>query len=168
MLSCIWFCGTGVINTTLKIPFGGYAIGQFLDYSIHVQNQSKVDIYSYTVQFICKITFTAQKPKRKTRVEKKTLYKNTYNIKCLRLTNRIFNNSFPIHDTPASTEGDAVIGVDYLLTVTLNTSSCSTVDSISIPIFIGDVPFNDCLPSTEPLETDCIIAPTVEPLPEEI
>ncbi|XP_065364833.1 arrestin domain-containing protein 17-like [Calliphora vicina] len=167
ILSSFWCCGNGIINTKLKIPFGGYAIGQNVDYSVHVQNQAKVDINSYKIKFIRKITYTAQKPKHKTRDEETTLYKNSYNVKCLRMTTGTFNGSFPIQDTTASTAGETIISVQYLLKVTLDTTGFSNDKSISIPIFVGDVPFKEGLVSTEPLETDRLIAPTVEALTEE-
>ncbi|XP_065364600.1 arrestin domain-containing protein 17-like [Calliphora vicina] len=165
ILTSFWCCGTGIMNTKLKIPFGGYAIDQFVDYSVHVQNESKADINSYTIKFIRKITFTAHKPKLKTRDEEITVYKKSYDIRCLRFTNRIFDGSFPIHDTPASTVGETIISVQYLLKVNLNTTACSNADTISIPIFVGDVPFKES-PPTEPLETDSLITSTVEELPE--
>ncbi|XP_065364712.1 arrestin domain-containing protein 17-like [Calliphora vicina] len=163
ILTSFWCCGTGIINTKLKIPFGGYALGQFVDYSVHVQNESKIDINRYTIEFIRKITFTAHKPKFKTRDEETTLYKNSFAVKCLRLTNRIFDGSFPIHDTPASTADETIISVQYLLKVTLN-MACSNADTITIPIFVGDVPLREST-STEHLETDRLIAPVVEELP---
>ncbi|XP_065355153.1 arrestin domain-containing protein 17-like [Calliphora vicina] len=161
ILTSFWCCGTGIINTKLKIPFGGYAIDQFVDYSVHVQNESKADINSYTIQFIRKITFTSHKPKLKTRDEETTLFKKQHGVKCLRYTNRIFDGSFPIYDTPASTVGETIISVQYLLKVTLN-MTCSNADTISIPIFVADIPFKERLVAAEPLETDPLTVPTVE------
>ncbi|XP_037825326.1 arrestin domain-containing protein 1-like isoform X5 [Lucilia sericata] len=159
--SCLWFCSKGSINVKLSIPFGSYAIGQIAKYSVHIQNQSMIDINGYTIYFISKVTFTAHEPKHKTRDDETSVYEKSYDVKCLRLTTRIFDGTFPIGPTTPSTPGESIIKVQYLLKVTLNMAGCNKDKSILIPIFIGTIPMRE---NVIPLENDPLIVPTAPAL----
>ncbi|XP_037825328.1 arrestin domain-containing protein 1-like isoform X2 [Lucilia sericata] len=143
---CFCLCSKGNMNVKLNTPFGGYAIGQSVKYSIHVQNQSLIDIIGYTIEFIRKLTFTAHEPKPKTRDDETIIYEKTHHVECLRLTTRIFDGTFPIRPTTPSTTGESIIKVQYLLNVTLNMAGCNKDKSIHMPIFIGTIPLTDNIP----------------------
>ncbi|XP_065354353.1 arrestin domain-containing protein 3-like [Calliphora vicina] len=167
--SCWWCCSNGTVNTTLTIPFGGYAIGQSVKYSLYVQNQSMDDIEGYTIEFNRKIIFVARTPHHKVREDKTTLHKKSYGIRCLRLTTRIFDGNFLIVSTPPTTEGESIISVRYSIKVILNMAGCSSDNSMSVPIVIGTVPLRESMLTAVPLETNRLItvAPTAPELPQD-
>ncbi|XP_065365055.1 arrestin domain-containing protein 3-like [Calliphora vicina] len=164
--SSFWCFSNGTVNTTLSIPFGGYAIGQSVRYAIHIRNQSMDHIEGYTIEFNRKIIFTARTPHYKTREDKTTLYKKSYGNRCLRYTTRIFGGNFVIVSTPPTTEGECIISVRYSLKVILNMVGMTTNNIISVPIVIGTVPLRE---SMEPAATSenyrlITVAPTAPEL----
>ncbi|KAM7361056.1 arrestin domain-containing protein 3-like isoform 2-T2 [Cochliomyia hominivorax] len=167
--SCCFSCTSGKINTTFTIPFGAYAIGQNVKYSLYIQNQSMDDINGYTVKFIREITFTATSPHHDTRDDKLTLYKKYYDTKCLRLTTRSFSGGFIIPSTPPSTEDRTIIRVRYFVKLFLEMSGCNFDKEIRVPIFIGTVALRESLLATEGCENFPIqnFTPTAPELPLE-
>ncbi|XP_065354354.1 arrestin domain-containing protein 3-like [Calliphora vicina] len=160
--SCCWSCSNGTVNTTLTIPFGGYAIGQSIKYSLYIQNQSMNDIEGYTIEFNRKIIFTARTPRHKVREEKTTLHNKSYGVRCLRLTTRIFDGNFLIVSTPPTTEGEGIISVRYSLKVIISSSD----NSISVPIVIGTVPLRESMETAVPSQNDRLV--TVAPTAPEL
>ncbi|KAM7363737.1 arrestin domain-containing protein 17-like isoform 1-T1 [Cochliomyia hominivorax] len=146
-----WFCSctTGNINTTLTIPYSGYAIGQNITFSLHTQNRSMDDIQGYLVEFIRKINFTARTPHHKVRVEKSTLFSKLYETRCLRLSTRILEGNFLIPSTPPSTLGEAIISVYYYIKFTLVMSCCTSNKILTVPIIIGTVALREGFLRTE-------------------
>ncbi|KAI8129630.1 Arrestin domain-containing protein 3 [Lucilia cuprina] len=160
-------CSGGSINTKLTVPFGGYAIGQSVRYSIYIQNQTMDDINGYSVEFIRKMSFTAHTPHHKTREDKTILQTKSYNKQCLRLTTCIFDGNINIVSTPPTTEGDGIIQVRYYLKVILKMSGCASDNTIKVPIFIGTIPLRESMTPIEPVESDRLIGfiPSAPALP---
>lgn len=134
---------------TLKIPFGAYAPGQVIRYSIIINNQSMSDTDGYSYQFIKKLTFTATSPSRKQQHVRDVLSANSYNEKCLRLTNRISEGVFPIPSTPPSTEPHNIISVEYFLKVKIQISGCHKSCELKMPVIIGTIPIRESLDANQ-------------------
>ncbi|XP_065364949.1 arrestin domain-containing protein 17-like [Calliphora vicina] len=162
------FCcfSNGTVNTTLSIPFGGYAIGQSVRYSVHVRNQSMDHIEGYTIEFNRKIIFTARTPHHKTCEDKTTLYRKSYGNRCLRFTTRIFGGNFLIVSTPPTTEGECIISVRYSLKVILNMVGLTTNNIMTVPIVIGTVPLRESMVTAAASENSRLI--TVAPTAPEL
>ncbi|XP_023292049.2 arrestin domain-containing protein 3-like [Lucilia cuprina] len=159
--SSSWFCLGGKITATLSIPFGGYAIGQRIKFTLQIQNQSMYDLNGYSIEFNRNMRFTAHSPHLKSRDDITILYRKTYDNLCK--TTRIFNGDFQIVSTPPTTENTGILRVNYILQVILNTGggcNAKKVKSVRLPIFIGDVPLRESFASTEPIESDNFIATT--------
>ncbi|XP_065364491.1 arrestin domain-containing protein 3-like [Calliphora vicina] len=167
--SCCWSCLSGNINTILKVPFGGYAIGQRVKFSVIIQNHSMTDIHSYTIEFIRRMTFTARSPHQRRRHDLTILHTKIYDNRCKPWTMSNFDGDFPIVSTPPSTEGDSILRVGYSLKVTFHMggfSANNNNNSLSLPIFIGDVPLRESFVTSEDMESDRFIdaAPTAPEL----
>ncbi|XP_037825333.1 arrestin domain-containing protein 17-like isoform X3 [Lucilia sericata] len=107
--SISWFCLGGKITATLSIPFGGYAIGQRIKFTLQIHNQSMNDLYGYTIEFTRNMRFTAHSPHLRSRDDITILYKKTYDNICKTSTTRIFNGDFQIVSTPPSTENTGIL-----------------------------------------------------------
>ncbi|XP_037825323.1 arrestin domain-containing protein 17-like isoform X3 [Lucilia sericata] len=140
---CFLSCSSGSINTTLTVPFSGYAIGQTVQYSLYIKNQTMDDIYGYTLEFIRDITYTVRTPHYKTRQDKRILTTKSYSDQCLRLSTRLFEGNFNIGSTPPTTENNSIISVQYTLKIDLNIDNCSSDNIITVPIFIGTIPLRE-------------------------
>ncbi|XP_013118359.2 arrestin domain-containing protein 17 [Stomoxys calcitrans] len=143
-LGC-WPCSSGKITYILRVPFGAYAPGQTLRYSLLIQNQSMADISGYEVEFNEVVTFTAHTPRHKTRRTDNTLAQQSHEDKCLRLSNREFQGELVLPSLPPDTEGGGIIQVRHSLDFELEVDGCHTNKNISIPIFVGTVPIRESL-----------------------
>ncbi|XP_013118360.2 arrestin domain-containing protein 17 [Stomoxys calcitrans] len=140
-----WPCNSGNVSYIVRVPFGAYAPGQTLRYSLLIQNQSMSDISGYEVEFNENITFTAQLPRRKTRDTSSTLASQVHEDKCLRLSNREFHGELVLPSLPPDTEDDGIIDVSHTLEFELEVDGCHSNKSVSIPIYIGTVPITESL-----------------------
>ncbi|XP_005176207.1 arrestin domain-containing protein 17 [Musca domestica] len=140
-----WPCSGGDINYTLKVPFGAYAPGQTLRYTILIQNQSMTDISGYSLEFNEHITFTAHTPRHKTREKDTTLATQEHSDKCLRLTNRQFEGELILPSLPPDTEDNCIIRVRHRLEFEMYVDGCHANKTISVPIFIGTVPLRESM-----------------------
>lgn len=138
------------------------------------------DVKRYRIEFSRNIIFTATYPRRKKRYTKDILFTKVYWENCLRLTNRIIEGEIPIPSTPSSTNSDNIICVEYTLKVIFHLSAIcmiySSYPEISVPIFIGTIPFREAtnqqqITPTAPGENDIIPASSngdLTPLDNEI
>ncbi|XP_075145124.1 arrestin domain-containing protein 17-like [Haematobia irritans] len=145
-LGC-WPCSSGKITYILRVPFGAYAAGQTLRYSLLIQNQSMSDISGFEVEFNELVTFTAHTPRHKTRETNTTLAHQVREEQCLRLSNRQIDGELVLPSLPPDTEGMGIIRVQHTLDFELEVDGCHTNKTISVPIFIGTIPIRESLMS---------------------
>lgn len=143
---CCWPCRSGKISCTLRVPFGAYAPGQTLRYSLLIENQSMTDMSGYTVEFMEHITFTAHSPRRKTRETHTTLAKQKHpDDKCRRLANRQFDGELVLPALPPDTEDQGIIRVRHSLNIEFSLEGCHNDKDISVPLVIGTIPIRESL-----------------------
>ncbi|XP_034472983.1 arrestin domain-containing protein 3-like [Drosophila innubila] len=123
---CCWPCSSGPVVSTLTIPFGGYAPGQRINYSLQIDNQ----IYE----------FKASSPHYKTRTHKNTLSSEFQAERVLRLSKRLINGSLVIPPVPPSSRLNRIINVYYMISMAIKTGYCHTDSEIEMPIIIGTIP----------------------------
>ncbi|KAM7364431.1 arrestin domain-containing protein 3-like isoform 2-T2 [Cochliomyia hominivorax] len=155
---CCWPCSSGNIIYTLTVPFGAFAAGQTLKYTLHIKNNSMTDVISYYLQFIRKIVFTANSPSKRKRYSKDILISKIYKENCLRLTNRVIEGEMHIPSTPPTTSHYAIIYVSYIFKAVLQLSGCNSNMEIEIPIIIGTIPIWESLPISSQQQSEQITA----------
>ncbi|XP_013118298.2 arrestin domain-containing protein 17 isoform X1 [Stomoxys calcitrans] len=148
-----WPCATGDIIFTLWIPFGAYASGQILHYSLKIQNHSMTDITGYKVEFIECMTFVAQRPEYNEIETRTTVASQNSDDVCLRLSNRQFEGEMELPSLPADTEDQGLIRVEHYLQIEMILRGCHSNKTIAVPIFIGNVPIRESLDRAAEAET---------------
>ncbi|XP_073819920.1 arrestin domain-containing protein 17-like [Musca autumnalis] len=157
-----WPCAGGKITYILRVPFGAYAPGQTLHYTLLIQNQSMTDISGYSLEFNEHITFTAHTPRHKTRTKETTLATQEHSDQCLRLTNRQFEGDLVLPSLPPDTEDSCIIRVRHRLEFEIYVDGCHSNKTITVPIFIGTVPIRESMANDSNFMA---VAPTAPLLP---
>ncbi|XP_059217785.1 arrestin domain-containing protein 17 [Stomoxys calcitrans] len=98
-------CYSGRIFYSLRVPFGAYASGQTLKYSLKIRNLSMTEIYGYQVEFVQWMTFIAKLPRYNERKIRTVVASHKKRDSCLRLSNRQFEGKLilPSLTTESST-----------------------------------------------------------------
>lgn len=146
---CCCYSSNGSILYTLKIPYGAYAPGQAVKYSLHVANQTMTDIVGYSYEFVKKVTFTAKTPSRKHRFTRDVLVARSYSDTCLRLSTQLFEGQFVIPPVPPSTSSDSIIYIEYKLKFKVHLSGCNSDSDLKLPLIIGTIPIMESLPTMQ-------------------
>ncbi|KAH8360145.1 hypothetical protein KR093_011029 [Drosophila rubida] len=138
---CCWPCSSGPVISTLTIPFGGYAPGQKINYTLHIDNRSHgYDLDGIEISLLQKYEFTATSPHHKTRDHTNTLATEGQAERVLRLSKRVINASLVIPPVPPSSRSNRLIRVSYKILMAIKTGDCHTDSEIEIPIVIGTIP----------------------------
>ncbi|KAH8343872.1 hypothetical protein KR084_000776 [Drosophila pseudotakahashii] len=139
---CCWPCRSGPVLSTLTIPFGGYAPGQKIRFTMEIDNQSSgYDVGGIEVKLRQTYTFQAQTPLHKTREKEHSLSQSCQEERVLRLSKKIINYTLAIPSVPPSTRSQGhIISVSYRVTLSLKMGSCHKDSDFAIPIVIGTIP----------------------------
>ncbi|XP_075164633.1 arrestin domain-containing protein 17-like [Haematobia irritans] len=154
-----WPCASGEIVYSLSIPFGAYASGQTMPYSLKIQNHSMTDITGYNAKFIECMTFIAHRPEYKENETKTAVVSQDYEDVCLRLSNRQFEGEIELPSLPTDTDGQGIINVEHFLQIEMVVKGCHSNKTITLPIFIGNVPITESMPQTVDGQTTPEIQP---------
>lgn len=146
-----WPCASGNIVYSLAVPYGAYASGQSLEYTLNIQNQSMTDISGYQVRFVECMTFVAHTPEYKELQSHTTLADEEYSDGCLRLSNRQYDGQIDLPSMPPDTDGEGIIRLDHYLEIEIEVKGCHRNKNISVPIFIGNIPIKESLQNATPL-----------------
>nr|XP_044252249.1 arrestin domain-containing protein 3-like [Drosophila takahashii] len=139
---CCWPCRSGPVLATLTIPFGGYAPGQKIRFTLEIDNQSSgYEVGGIEVKLRQTFTYHAQTPRHKTREQEHSLSQNCQEEEVLRLSKKIINCTLPIPAVPPSTRSqDHIIAVSYRVTLSLKMGIYNKDLDFAIPIVIGTIP----------------------------
>ncbi|KAL7729097.1 hypothetical protein ACLKA6_019919 [Drosophila palustris] len=138
---CCWPCSSGPVISTLTIPFGGYAPGQRINYSLQIDNQSHgYDLEGIELTLIQVYEFKASSPHHKSRTHKNTLSSEFQAEQVRRLSKRLLNASLVIPPVPPSSRHNRIINVSYMINMAIKTGGCHTDSEIEMPIIIGTIP----------------------------
>nr|XP_036674906.1 arrestin domain-containing protein 3 [Drosophila suzukii] len=139
---CCWPCRSGPVLSTLTIPFGGYAPGQKIHFTLEIDNQSSgYDLEGIEVKLKQIYTFQAQTPRHKTREKEHSLSQSCQEERVLRLSKRIINYTLAIPSVPPSTRTEGhIILVSYRVIVSLKMGHCNVDSDFEVPIVIGTIP----------------------------
>uniref|UniRef100_A0A1I8NVS2 Arrestin C-terminal-like domain-containing protein n=1 Tax=Stomoxys calcitrans TaxID=35570 RepID=A0A1I8NVS2_STOCA len=133
-------CYSGRIFYSLRVPFGGYASGQTLKYSLKIRNLSMTEIYGYQVEFVQWMTFIAKLPRYNERKIRTVVASHKKRDSCLRLSNRQFEGKLILPSLPPDTGKSGIIRLKYSLELEIFIYGCHGKSSLSVPIVIGNVP----------------------------
>jgi len=139
---CCWPCRSGPVLSTLTIPFGGYAPGQKIHFTLEIDNQSSgYDLEGIEVKLKQIYTFQAQTPRHKTREKEHSLSQSCQEERVLRLSKRIISYTLAIPSVPPSTRTEGhIILVSYRVIVSLKMGHCNVDSDFEVPIVIGTIP----------------------------
>ncbi|KAI8044581.1 arrestin domain-containing protein 17 [Drosophila gunungcola] len=138
---CCWPCRSGPVLSTLTIPFGGYAPGQKIRFSLEIDNQSSgYDLDGIEVQLKQTYRFQAQTPHHKTREMEHILNQFGQEERVLRLSKKIIEGTLAIPAVPPSSRSNGIISVSYQVILSINTGSCHVDSDFEVPIVIGTIP----------------------------
>ncbi|KAH8420951.1 hypothetical protein KR222_011089 [Zaprionus bogoriensis] len=138
---CCWPCSSGPVISTLTIPFGGYAPGQRIHYSLHIDNQSHgYDLEGIDIFLIQIYDFRAITPHSKVKTKKNVLSQEFNGERVRRLSKRLINASLVIPAVPPSSRIHRLISVTYHIGMAIKTGDCHTDAEIEMPIVIGTIP----------------------------
>ncbi|XP_070073964.1 arrestin domain-containing protein 3-like [Drosophila takahashii] len=139
---CCWPCRSGPVLSTLTIPFGGYAPGQKIRFTLEIDNQSSgYDVGGIDVKLRQTNTYQAQTPRHKTRGQEHSLSQSCQEEEVLRLSKKMINYTLAIPSVPPSTRSQGhIISVSYRVTLSLKMGSCHRDSDFAIPIVIGTIP----------------------------
>ncbi|XP_065721440.2 arrestin domain-containing protein 3-like [Drosophila suzukii] len=138
---CCWPCSSGPVLSTLTVPFGGYAPGQKIRFTLEIDNQSSgYDLDGIEVKLKQIYKFQAQTPHHKTREKEHSLHKSCQEERVLRLTKRIIEGTLAIPAVPPSSRMEGIISVSYKVILTISTGECHVDSDFEVPIVIGTIP----------------------------
>ncbi|KAH8304953.1 hypothetical protein KR018_011661 [Drosophila ironensis] len=138
---CCWPCRSGPVLSTLTIPFGGYAPGQKIRFTLEIDNQSSGnDLDGISVCLKQKYKFRAQTPHHKTREEEHRLNETFKGERVLRLSKRIIDGILDIPAVPPSSRNQGIITVSYRIILSISMGSCRMDSDFDVPIVIGTIP----------------------------
>ncbi|EDW81367.1 uncharacterized protein Dwil_GK12020 [Drosophila willistoni] len=138
---CCWPCSSGPVISTLTIPFGGYAPGQRIHFTLEIDNQSHgYDLDGIELKLKQIYKFVASSPHYKAREHDNTLTTDGQNERVLRLSKRIINGTLVIPPVPPSSRHEGIITVRYVIVMYIKTGGCHTNSEIRVPIVIGTIP----------------------------
>lgn len=138
---CCWPCSSGPVISTLTVPFGGYAPGQRIHYTLHIDNQSHgYDLEGIEIYLVQTYEFRATSPHYKSKTKKNTLSQEYMAEKVNRLSKRLINASLVIPAVPPSSRIQRIINVSYHIAMAIKTGGCHTDSEIEMPIIMGTIP----------------------------
>ncbi|XP_055295696.1 arrestin domain-containing protein 1-like [Sitodiplosis mosellana] len=145
---CFGFFCPKTITITARAPVGGFLPRQTVNLEIHVQNQSSVDVYKFTVELIRLISYSREYKycgckSNYGKKEEKCLFSKTIDG-CSGKEEKMFHLDVDIPATPpteiAWSKG---ITVTYLIRITAFMPGLYKNRSLYLPITIGSYPFQD-------------------------
>ncbi|XP_041675726.1 arrestin domain-containing protein 3-like [Drosophila eugracilis] len=138
---CCWPCSSGPVLSTLTIPFGGYAPGQKIHFTLEIDNQSSgYDLDGIEVKLKQNFLFEANSPYNKTREQENSLSQSCQEERVLRLSSKIINYTLAIPSVPPTSRTQCIIMVSYRVVVSLKMGSCHKDSVFEMPIVIGTIP----------------------------
>ncbi|KAH8369146.1 hypothetical protein KR009_002747 [Drosophila setifemur] len=138
---CCWPCSSGPVLTTLTIPFGGYAPGQKIRFTLEIDNQSSgYDLDGIEVCLKQTYVFRAESPHHKTREKVYRLNETGHGEQVLRLSKRVINGILAIPAVPPSSRNSGIISVSYCVILAIDMGSCHVNTEFDVPIIIGTIP----------------------------
>ncbi|XP_030558918.1 arrestin domain-containing protein 3 [Drosophila novamexicana] len=138
---CCWPCSSGPVISTLTIPFGGYAPGQRINYTLQIDNQSHgYDLHGIEISLIQIYEFRASVPMHKSRTHKNTLCQEYQPEHVRRLSKRLINASLVIPPVAPSSRINHIINVSYQIKMAIRTGDCHSNSEIDTPIIVGTIP----------------------------
>ncbi|XP_034116067.2 arrestin domain-containing protein 3 [Drosophila albomicans] len=138
---CCWPCSSGPVISTLIIPFGGYAPGQKINYTLHIDNRSVgYDLEGIEISLRQKYEFKASTPHHKYKEHTNTLATEFQAERVLRLSKREINATLVIPPVPPTSRTSRIINVSYSILMAIKTGDCHTDSEIEMPIIIGTIP----------------------------
>ncbi|BFF89509.1 arrestin domain-containing protein 3 [Drosophila madeirensis] len=138
---CCWPCTSGPVLSTLTIPFGGYAPGQKIHYSLEIDNKSGAyDLDGFELQLKQVSLFKAQTPHYKTRDIDKRLYGCCKGERVLRFSKRVINGTLLIPSVPPTTRTDSIIAISYRVLFSIKMGDCHMDAEFDVPLVIGTIP----------------------------
>lgn len=151
-----WPCSSGKITFSLKLAYGAYTPGQLIKYTLQINNQSESDTDGYSYEFIKKTTFTVTSCRTTKRILREALAVNSFNEKCLRLTNCIFEGTFAVPKTLPTSNPTNITKycLEYFLEVIIKIAGYHSNCKLIIPITIGTIPLRDTFGINELEDTE--------------
>ncbi|XP_017056864.1 arrestin domain-containing protein 3 [Drosophila ficusphila] len=138
---CCWPCSSGPVLSTLTIPFGGYAPGQRIRFTLEIDNQSGgYDLDGIEVKLKQTYVFQASTPHHKTREKDHILNESCQQERVLRLSKRIIDGTLAIPAVPPSSRNNGIISVNYKVILSIKTGDCHVDTDFEVPIVIGTIP----------------------------
>ncbi|ALC47982.1 CG2641, partial [Drosophila busckii] len=138
---CCWPFSSGPVISTLTIPFGGYAPGQRIHYTLQIDNQSHgYDLHGIELSLIQIYEFKATSPSYKSRKHSNVLSEEYQPERVRRLSKRLINASLVIPPVPPSTRQQGIIKVTYQIKMAIKTGDCHRDSDIHMPITVGTIP----------------------------
>ncbi|XP_017104798.2 arrestin domain-containing protein 3-like [Drosophila bipectinata] len=138
---CCWPCSSGPVFSTLTVPFGGYAPGQRIHFTLEIVNQSaRNDLSGIEVCLKQRYKLCAQHPHYKTHEIENILHRGSVEERVLRLSQTIIHGTLQIPSVPPSSRNDGIISVDYRIILTINMGNFAKNTNFNIPIVIGTIP----------------------------
>ncbi|XP_001953283.3 arrestin domain-containing protein 3 [Drosophila ananassae] len=138
---CCWPCRSGPVLSTLTIPFGGYAPGQKIHFTLEIDNQSsRSDLDGIEVCLKQNYKVTADSPYHKSRDKEHRLNESNQVERVLRNSKKVINGTLDIPAVPPSSRNDGIITVNYMVGLTINMGDCAWDSDFDVPIVIGTIP----------------------------
>ncbi|KAH8304952.1 hypothetical protein KR018_011660 [Drosophila ironensis] len=137
---CCWLCRSGPVLSTFTIPFGGYAPGQKIQYTMEIDNQSTYDLDGFEVHLKQHFKFKSQTPQHKEREQENHLSDSLQGQQVLRLTKRIIQGTLDIPAVPPSSRNEGLITVSYQVSVCIAMGEGHLDSEFDVPIIVGTIP----------------------------
>lgn len=157
------FCKTAPLYMAASIPMSGYVAGQHIDVSIHLNNESRIDVEDVRISLKKIILYNSQTPSMKTKEE--ILSEAEIRSGGVQKRNKgQFNQRILIPPVPPSNLNYCrVLNVSYEIHVTAKISGLHKSPTIKLPITIGTVPLN--VPMPQVVYANHATAPSHTPSP---
>lgn len=135
-------CRTNPLLLMASIPMSGYVSGQTIPVSIHINNQSSIDVDQLLVALVKIVCYNSQLPEKKTKDESEVVTE----VKCGKVhkgSTTKFDQRLNIPALPPSNLTYCrILNVSYEVHVTAKMTGFHASPVIKIPLTLGTVPLN--------------------------
>lgn len=143
------FCKTAPLFLAASIPISGYVAGQYVNVSVEINNESRIDVEDIKISLKKIIFYNSQTPSKKTKEEILT----EAEIRCggvMKRNKGKYDQKLAIPPVPPSNLNYCrILNVSYEIHVTAKIAGVHQNPVVKLPITIGTVPLNIPVPQNQ-------------------
>ncbi|KAJ1521956.1 hypothetical protein ONE63_002287 [Megalurothrips usitatus] len=138
---CCFWCKSGPLTLTVRLPVSGYVPGQTIPFQIEIENGSNIRIHPINCVLRKEVKWHAQTPIQKTKISKTTLADIAVDDEVNPHDSKSFSKDIVVPAVPPSNLSNCgIIDLEYILKIEAVAGGCHRNLSARIPIVMGTIP----------------------------